>query len=331
MKELNSESFKESLKLRGLIVPGDKVFVACSGGPDSTALFYLLYALRREWKLKLGLLHFNHGLRKLPAQREERFVKKLAKTFNVPFYASGVPVKKLARREKFSTEEAARLARYDFFEKIAKNRGISKIATAHNLDDQAETVLMRVLQGTGLRGLCGIRPALRQGNLRLVRPLLDFKKREILAYLKQNKLAYCLDASNASPVFLRNRIRLTLIPWLAETFHPKAVEAIARIPAILREDSEFLEEMTEQSWRKTFLSRTRKEVKFRRLIFLKTPPSLQFRILERGLKCLDPKSGLSFDAWQVLRRFLGSPRARWSLPKDIDFSLTPSQIRLYKK
>lgn len=331
MKALTPEVFQAELKLRALIAPGDKIFVACSGGPDSTALFHLLYALRKEWKLKLGLLHFNHGLRKTDAKRDEQFVKKLAQRCKVPFYTGAFKVKELARREKFSIEEAARLARYDFFTKTAAQKRIVKIATAHNLDDQAETVLMRVLQGTGLRGLCGIRPRLRQGKVDFVRPLLGFKKREVLDYLKKNKLTYCVDATNASPEFLRNRIRMTLMPWLAETFHPKAVEAIARIPFILNEDAEFLEAAVEQAWRQLRVPGKKGQIHFRRALFLKSPAALQFRMIDRGLRAIDPKSGFSFEAWQSLRQLLTRPRGRWSLPKDIDFILTPSKLMLYKK
>lgn len=328
---LTKEAFALSLQRNETILPGERIFVACSGGPDSAALFHLLVTLKKEWRLKLGLVHFNHGLRPNAARRDEAFVKNLARKYRVPFYAGRLKVKPFARQEKFSVEEAARLARYDFFKKTAKKLKIQKIATAHTLNDQAETVLMRALQGTGLKGLCGIRPSLTMGPLCMVRPFLNFTKKEILNYLKTERIKYCSDRTNTSDVYLRNRLRLKIMPALERMVHPKVQTALARIPAILSEDAQLIEDFADRAWRQTALGAGKKSIRLRRKKFMALPPPLQFRVIDRALRRVDPKSGLSFEAWQRLRLCLGRSRYVCSLPKEIDLAVTPSIINIYKR
>jgi len=205
------------------------------------------------------------------------------------------------------------------------------IVLAHTLDDQAETVLMRVIQGTGLRGLEGIRECFKRDGVTLARPLLAFCKKELLEFLHAGKFRFCKDETNDSLRFLRNRIRLKLIPQLRRDFNPRVMEALSRIPAIVAEENALLSELEEAAWSKVFKKCTKKKLSLQRASFLKFPAPLQFRILERALKRLDPKSGLSFEAWEKLRRGLGRPAYRHSLPKDIDFSMTRKSVTLYRK
>ncbi|OGX12250.1 MAG: tRNA lysidine(34) synthetase TilS [Omnitrophica bacterium RIFOXYB12_FULL_50_7] len=308
-----------------------KILVACSGGPDSVALFHLLRALITKYDWKLGLVHFNHQLRPSDAKKDERFVKALARKFKAPFYCGTGSVKHEAKRTKTSIEEAARKMRYDFFLQTAQAKKFQAIALAHTRDDQAETVLMRVLQGTGLRGLQGIREKFRTGRVTWVRPLLVFTKKELLQYLTEQKIFYRFDKSNDSSRFIRNRIRLELIPQLQRDFNPRVVEALSRIPAIVAGESALIEELEEKAWKKTFKKRRGKNVELRRSVFLKSPPALQFRIVEKALKMLNKQSGLSFEAWERIRQGLVRHRYRSSLPKDIDFALTPKNVTIFMK
>ncbi len=311
--------------------PHQRVLVACSGGPDSVALFHLLNTFAPKHRLKLGLIHFNHCLRPGAAKTDERFVRALARKSRIPFYGGTGDVKREAHNTKTSIEECARKMRYDFFLKTALLKHFSKIVFAHTQDDQAETVLMRILQGTGLRGLQAIRERQRTGNIEIVRPLLVFTKKEIFEFLRAAKFAYRRDASNDSVKFLRNRIRHELLPVLRRDFNPRVVEALSRIPAIVADESALIAELEEKAWEKTFKKIRGKKVELRRQVFLKFPPALQFRILEKALKTLDKQSGLSFEAWERIRRGLTQPRYRCSLPKDIDFALTPRSASLQKK
>lgn len=321
--------FEETLRCQKFITEGDKVFVACSGGPDSTALFHLLESLREKWRLRLGLLHFNHRLRGTESERDERFVKKLARSFGVPVYVGRRRIPKGNRR--VSVEEGARQERYDFLVRAARRHRLPKIAFGHTLDDQAETVLMRVLQGTGLRGLLGIRPRIQIDRLMLARPLLSFSKKEIVAFLKERHISFCRDRSNASTRFVRNRLRIKVMPWLAREFNPRLAETLARIPAIVREESALMDELERAAWKRAFRARRRAKLYLDRPAFLKFPSPLQFRILVRALQTLDPQSGLGFDAWQKLRANLGRKRFSASLPRDITLSLTSLKLTLYKR
>ncbi len=305
--------------------------MACSGGPDSVALLHLLAGLRKSWKLRLGVLHFDHQLRGLASRRDALFVRRLARKHRLRFYGGSASVKKWADAHHLSIEESARRLRYHFFCEAARRRGFPKIVTAHTQNDQAETVFMRMLQGTGLRGLCGIRPQVTMSGISFVRPLLSFSKREVLDFLTENRISYCVDASNESVRFLRNKIRKRILPVLERELNPKALEALARIPVIVSAESRALDFFEEQAWKRVSGKNKKGKIHFRRKVFLGLPEALQFRVLERGLKVLDPSSGLNFEAWQKVRRCLSAGRGRHSLPKDIDFSLTSKEMGLYKK
>ncbi|MCM8775098.1 MAG: tRNA lysidine(34) synthetase TilS [Candidatus Omnitrophica bacterium] len=326
-----SERFERHLLDRKMILPGEKIFVACSGGPDSVCLFFLLITLAKKWGWEIGLLHFNHGLRRRAAGQDEAFVKRLARRFRVPFYTGRSQVLKLARRDHESLEEAARKARYDFFSKAATDHEISKVALGHTQNDQAETVLMRVLQGTGLRGLSGIREVVRDGKLTFIRPLLNFTRQEILDYLHDQRIFYREDRSNRSLRFLRNRIRKKLLPHLQREFNPQVVAALARIPVIVAEENEALDQFAEKAWDKILKTRKRSRIDLRRKAFLALPSCLQFRIIDQALKRLDVRSGLNFDAWQKLKDNLYRKRFQYSLPRDLDLAIRHFTISLYRK
>lgn len=322
--------FEEHLRGRRFFKAQQKILIACSGGPDSVALVHLLDRMGAGHSFKLGILHFDHQLRPA-AKTDAKFVRSLAKKIKLPFHLGTGDVKREALRTKASIEEAARKMRYDFFVKTAKRLGTPWVALAHTMDDQAETVLMRVLQGTGLRGLQAIRERQRMGRIEIVRPFLGFTKKELLDFLRAEKIAYRKDKSNDSIKFLRNRIRHTLLPILRRDFNPRVVEALSRIPAIVAGESALIEELEEKAWKKTFKKKGGKKVELRRAVFLKFPQALQFRMVEKALRMLDSRSGLSFEAWERLRQGLARRRYRCSLPKDIDFALTPKNVTIYKK
>jgi len=323
--------FEKSLRAQNLIFPRDKILIACSGGPDSVALLHLLLGLRKKWKLRLGVLHFDHKLRGRASGRDAFFVRRLAKKYKLRFYEGSFPVKKWADSHRLSIEESARRLRYHFFCETARRRDFPKIVTAHTQNDQAETILMRILQGTGLRGLCGIRPRVTMSGVTFVRPLLSFSKQDVLDFLMENRISYRVDASNESVRFLRNKIRKRILPFLERELNPKALEALARIPAIVGAESRALDFCEEQAWKRVSGEEKNKKIHFRRKIFLALPEALQFRVLERGLKTLDPSSGLNFEAWQKVRQYLSAGRGSHSLPKDIDFFLNSKKMGLYKK
>lgn len=323
--------FETHLRDRAFLKPRQKILIACSGGPDSTAIFHLLRGLAGKYSWKLGLVHFNHRLRPGAAEKDEQFVRDLARKFQSPFYAGTGNVRREAGRTKTSIEECARRMRYDFFLKTAQAKKYRTVVLAHTRDDQAETVLMRVLQGTGMRGLQGIRETFSAGRVAWVRPLLVFNKEELLKFLHAEKLKFRKDRSNGSVRFLRNRIRLELLPRLRRDFNPRIAEALSRIPAIVADEGALIAELEKKAWEKIFKEKRGKKVKLRRSVFLRFHPALQFRIIEKALKKIDAQSGLSFEAWERIRRGLARPRGCWSLPRDIDLLLTVRSLTVYRK
>lgn len=315
-------SFQSHAEAKGFFLPGEKVFVACSGGPDSTALFLLLRELAPSLKLKLGILHFDHRLRKTSA-RDVKFVRKLAKRARVPFVLGTAPEEK---EKKLSLEEAARQRRYDFFIRSAKRLKISKIAFAHTLDDQAETILMRLVQGTGPRGLLGIREILKMQGAVFVRPLLNYSKKEILRFLKEKEADFCRDETNAAARFLRNRIRLKLLPLLRAHFNPNVDEALSRFPAILKDEQDLLSGLEEKGWKSCLKRGKKNEVVLRRKAFERVHPALQFRLLDKALKQIHPASGLGFETWNLFLPHLRKKKSRLSFSKGIDLFLEPSKL-----
>ena len=326
--------FENSIHQESLICSGNSVLVACSGGPDSVALFHLFLSIQKSMRLKLALLHFNHGLRGRASKQDESFVVKMAKQSRIPIYVGRSNVRKASKQNKTSLEEAAREARYRFFLETAKRVKMSKIVLGHTIEDQAETVLMRILQGTGLKGLCGIRKTLKIKGVFFHRPLLDLSKKDILTYLKKEKIKYCLDQTNHSTQFLRNRIRKKLVPILQKEYNPRTIEALARIPSIVSEEIEVLEALEAAAWKRCSQKPKhgrKPQIQLDRTVFLKFPAPLQFRVLEKALKSLDSRSGLSFQAWKTLQSGLKQKRYRHSLPRDIDIALTQLTMKVYKK
>lgn len=219
----------------------DSIVVGVSGGPDSIALLILLSKLKRKYSLKIVAAHLNHGLSKKQAHSFYALAKKNAEALNIPFYSTAVPVKKLAKTNKRSLEEMGRIARYRFFEEIATKTRCQKIATAHTMDDQAETVLMRILRGSGLRGLTGIPYKRKQGRFEVIRPLLSVEKSQLTAWLRENRIRYCTDETNRETLFTRNRIRHDLLPRIAKDFNPQIKRSLANLQTVCFEVQDYLQ------------------------------------------------------------------------------------------
>lgn len=227
-------------RARGLLKPADRVLVAVSGGPDSVALLSVLSALARSWDLTLQAVHVNHGLRGAESDEDASFVTGLCDRLGVPLVIERVPLRGPAgRRRGRSLQEEAREARYDAMVRVATALRMDKIALGHTADDQAETLVMWMLRGSGTAGLAGIPPA--RGPL-VIRPLLDIGRAEITAYLEAQGLPFRVDSSNAKPLYLRNRIRHELLPAL-KRFNPGLLGVFKRQAEILREEDLYLEQV----------------------------------------------------------------------------------------
>jgi len=237
---------KVTLKKHHLLKSGDRVLVSVSGGPDSVALLSILMELRENFKWDLEVAHVNHKLRGKESEKDLEFAKKLAAKYGLKFNSTSVNTKKFANDKKLSLEDAARQIRYDFLEKTAQKIKADKIALGHTQNDQAETVLMRLFRGAGTLGLAGI-PIKRD---KLVRPLLEVNREEVLKYLKQNKLSYRIDKTNLTDKFLRNKIRHKLLTWLKNEINPEIISTLNRTATILNEIEQFLDKETKKIFEK---------------------------------------------------------------------------------
>ena len=233
------EKFLETIHDFKLLQKGDKVCVACSGGRDSTALLSLFLEIQGDWDISLYVCHFNHGIRRGAAD-DERFVRATAESLKIPFLVESSDVPSYAQKKKMNLEEAGRLLRYKFLDRAAETVGGAKIATGHTMSDQAETFFLRLIRGSGTRGLAGIYPVV-EG--RVIRPLLRIGSGELEEYLEKKGLEYRIDESNTDPSFLRNRIRRDLIPYLEANFDPKIVPRLGKLTSLLMEEDTFLESL----------------------------------------------------------------------------------------
>ncbi|MFZ5803127.1 MAG: tRNA lysidine(34) synthetase TilS [Candidatus Omnitrophota bacterium] len=325
------ERFAFSLHQRGVIKKKARIFVGCSGGPDSVALFHLLRSLQPSWGFRLGLLHFHHGLRKTAADRDACFVSALGRRFKVPVVIGKSSIRARARANRESIEEAARYERYRFFLQAARKKRVRIIALGHQLEDQAETVLMRILKGTGLRGLAGIQYAMKMQRVLFVRPLLDFSREHILAYLRKNRIPFRTDRTNFSDRFLRNRLRQKVLPYLEKTVNPRVQEALARLPQIVGDELRVIEALEAQAIRKVILKKKRGAVILAKEFFEHLDPPIQFRVLNHALKILDSRSGLDYEAYRRLQGLFSKKRNRCSLPRNLDIVWDSRQMRIFKK
>jgi tRNA(Ile)-lysidine synthase len=229
---------RKTIENHSMLVQGDHLLVAVSGGADSVALLQILTRLANEYRLRLTVAHLNHGLRGAESQREEVFVRRLSNEMGTVCICKTVDIGSLQRGRGRSLEEIGREERYRFLDEAAERCGAAKIATGHHRDDQAETVLMHLLRGSGPDGLRGILP-IRAG--RLIRPLLDVGRAEILEFLRSEGVPYMTDSSNVSPVFLRNRIRAGLIPELTANYNPRLVAGLCHTADIIRGEDDYLQ------------------------------------------------------------------------------------------
>jgi len=221
------QSFLTTITQHAMLKKNDRVLLAVSGGPDSVAMTHLFEQIQDEYRLEVSIAHFNHLLRGDESDKDAEFVKALAARRKYPYFYGEASVKECARKNNLSEEMAARKLRYDFLIDIAR-RLRAKVATAHTLDDQAETVILRVLRGTGLRGLCGIYPVISYRGVTFIRPLLGVEKKDILEYMERSEFLFRRDSSNLLPKYLRNRVRLELLPALEE-FNPSVKQTLAAL------------------------------------------------------------------------------------------------------
>jgi tRNA(Ile)-lysidine synthase len=234
---------RRTVEKHRMLKAGEKLLVAVSGGADSVALLHVLRRLQPAWNLSLAVAHFNHCLRGEDSEADEEFVRGLSSTLGIPFLSERADVRQNARARKSNLEESARSARYDFLRRAAAQIGADKIALGHNQNDQAETVLMRILRGSGQEGFSSIHPVV---DGLFIRPLIDCPRKLILRYLADWEHPYRQDISNNDLGYLRNRVRHQLLPYLLRRFNPRLINILANEAEQARLATQFLQAQARQ-------------------------------------------------------------------------------------
>jgi tRNA(Ile)-lysidine synthase len=321
-----------------LLAPGDRVLVAVSGGPDSVALLHLLYDLRDDLQLHVEVGHLQHGIRGAEAREDARLVAELAAKMELPFHLKEINLLQIkSAAGKGNLEALARDERYRFFAAVARKRRLSKIATAHTQDDQAETILMWFLRGSGRKGLGGMSPAHRlagtntgpNSRVVVIRPLLDISRAEIEEYLNEKRLAFRIDHSNQDPSFLRNWIRLELVPRLKEKMDRNLPSRLAQQAKLIREEDELLDAFTEAA-----LSETKNAEGVDRRSLLKHRRAMQRRLLRLWIEeTRGHLRALDFQHVEALLDLIqaGPPQSRLAIPGGWELIREYETLRLQKR
>jgi len=271
------------------LIPGPRLVVAVSGGPDSVCLLHILYRLREKLGTALHLAHLNHQLRGAESEADAEYVAQLAEKLDLPATIERRDVKAYQAEQRLSLEEAAREVRYTFLAQVAEEVGTERVAVGHTADDHIETILMHLIRGSGTRGLRGLLPSSRWrsptgSSLTIARPLLPLSREETAYYCQQLGLEPRLDASNLSLSPLRNRIRQQLLPLL-EGYNPRVREALLRTARIAADDLAFLEEEAARRWEE--IAREQEgSIILDKAKFLELPPALKRHLLRTALEKL---------------------------------------------
>lgn len=279
------EKVLKTIQKYDLISPQDKIVIGVSGGPDSMCLLNILNSLKEKLKIEIIVAHVNHMIRK-EADEETEYVENYCKNQKIPCYVKKVEVEKLAKEQKLGTEEMGRKIRYEFFEKIAQKENANKIATAHNANDNSETILMNFLRGTSLSGLKGIEIKRNQVAslsskeiLTYIRPLRECERCEIENYCQEHNLEPKIDQSNFENIYTRNKIRNLLIPYLQKEFNPNITETMNRLSEIATEEEHYFAEIVDKEYETLKLGNNDTEIILDLKAFNELPKVIKSRLI----------------------------------------------------
>lgn len=260
-----------------LINEGDKIVVGVSGGPDSICLLHVLNLLKKKINVQIYVAHINHMIRD-EAESETEYVQEFCRKIGIECFVKRMDVQEYANQNKFGTEEAGRIIRYDFFDEVAKKVSANKIATAHNSNDKAETVLLNILRGSGIAGLKGIEP-IRENKY--IRPLIETSREDIEEYCRINNLEPKIDKSNLESIYKRNKIRNDLIPYIKKEYNPNFLKTINRLSEVATEENEYMEKLTDNAFKDIDVEENKENAENQMILDLKKFNNLELVIKRR--------------------------------------------------
>lgn len=246
------EEVLKTIETYNLIEKNDKIVIGVSGGPDSICLLHVLYGLKEKLGIEIVVAHVNHMLRDV-ADLETEYVQSFCKKLGIECYVKKADILEISKTQKKGTEEVGRQVRYDFFDEVAKKTNSNKIATAHNSNDRAETVILNILRGSGLSGLKGIEPI---RDNKYIRPLINTDRQDIENYCNDNKLEPKYDKTNNENIYTRNKVRNTVIPYIKKEFNPNIIKTINRLSSLATEENEYLQAITKQKFENLLIEKT---------------------------------------------------------------------------
>lgn len=297
------QDVRNTIEKYKMLQSGDKVIIGVSGGPDSLCLLHVLKGLADEYGVTLYAAHLNHQFRGKAADEDAGYVADICRDWGIKAFIETFDVPAYAKRTGLSPEEAGREIRYRLFDQVCSSVGGNKIAVAQNLNDHVETVLMRFMRGSGIEGLKGIEPV--RDNI--IRPLLEISRDRIEAYCRDAKLAPRIDLTNLEPVYLRNKIRLELLPYLMENFNPNIMTTLARFSSLVKDENDYLEAQAEDVFRQIAQS-AEDRIMYNRSDLLKQHAALQRRLVRIGIeKLLEGLQSFEFKHIEGVLALLSKP------------------------
>lgn len=339
IKENNIDAIYRAVENSELIEHGQHIVLGLSGGPDSVCLFNVLDDMAAEKELTIHPIHVNHMIRGNEADDDQRYVEMICEERGLKCITVRFDCKKMASEAGITTEEAGRLKRYDSFHKLATQIvdecGVDKekvvIATAHNADDQVETILFRILRGTGVDGIAGIKNCREsKGGFKVIRPLLNIRKNTINEYCEERSLNPCIDNTNEQLIYARNRIRLELIPYLKK-YNPNIEESILRLGTSAKEDSDLLLDGSKISFQIHLYGENESEIVFENEIKYLAKPIYR-RAIAFGFARLGLDDDITFNHYELIESVMksDSPSASADLPRGYKFSRRYDKFVLHK-
>ena len=329
VKEL-IRTINHTLKSHNLFPENSRILVACSGGPDSMALLYLLQdiATHRHTTYKIGVAIVDHCIR--PESKDEvLWLQHQVEELGLPFYSASFDVPRLSKEYKKSEETIGRQVRYQWLTEIAQSEGYDYISVAHHKDDQAESILAHIIRGSGLNGLTGMSVVQSEYAIPVVRPLLDVTKENLLAYIGTKHISYCVDSTNEDVRYQRNRIRHRIIPEL-EAVNPAVVDAIVRLGSSVNEDVMVISDLTSRTFDK-LVSIGDDEVSISRRALRQEPLAIQRRLWQRLVSTIDPELMLTSAHQEQLLDIVNTGEKKTFTIKSIKVIAQCDTIKVYCK
>ena len=329
VKEL-IRTINHTLKSHNLFPENSRILVACSGGPDSMALLYLLQdiATHRHTTYKIGVAIVDHCIR--PESKDEvLWLQHQVEELGLPFYSATFDVPRLSKEDKKSEETIGRQVRYQWLNKIAQSEGYDYISVAHHKDDQAESILAHIIRGSGLNGLTGMSVVQSEYAIPVVRPLLDVTKENLLAYIGTKHISYCVDSTNEDVRYQRNRIRHRIIPEL-EAVNPAVVDAIVRLGSSVNEDVMVISDLTARTFDK-LVSIGDDEVRISRRALRQEPLAIQRRLWQRLVSTIDSDLTLTSAHQEQLLDIVNTGEKKTFTIKSIKVIAQCDTIKIYCK